>query len=69
MKLPRRDFLHLALGAAAPAVSSNITRAQTYPARTVRIVVPFAPADRGGIFVRAYTVIGRIRPVVNFDAS
>jgi hypothetical protein len=57
------------LGAAAlPAVSSNITRAQTYPARTVRIIVPFAPADRGGISF-AHAVIERIRPVVNFDAS
>ena len=45
MKLPRRNFLHLAAGAAAalPAVS-RIARAQTYPTRPVRIIVPFAPA-------------------------
>jgi tripartite-type tricarboxylate transporter receptor subunit TctC len=44
MKLPRRQFLHLALGAAALPAVSRITRAQTYPPRPVRIIVPFAPA-------------------------
>jgi tripartite-type tricarboxylate transporter receptor subunit TctC len=41
MKLPRRNFLHLAAGAAVlPAVSRN-TWAQAYPTRPVRIVVGF----------------------------
>src|ERR1700736_5697759 len=41
MKLPRRNFLHLAAGAAAlPALSRN-ARAQTYPARPVRLIVGF----------------------------
>src|SRR3989440_532979 len=41
MKLPRRTFLHLAVGAAAlPAVSRN-ARAQAYPSRPVRIIVGF----------------------------
>jgi tripartite-type tricarboxylate transporter receptor subunit TctC len=48
MKLQRRQFLHLAAGAAAlPAVSRN-ARAQTYPTRPITMVVPFAvggPAD------------------------
>jgi tripartite-type tricarboxylate transporter receptor subunit TctC len=42
MKLPhRRQFLHLAAGAAALPAVSSIARAQTYPSRPVRIVVPF----------------------------
>ena len=42
MKLPRRQFLHLAAGAAALPVTSRIARAQAYPTRPVRIVVGFA---------------------------
>ena len=42
MKLPRRNFLQLAAGAAAlPAVSRGAW-AQAYPSRPVTIVVPFA---------------------------
>jgi tripartite-type tricarboxylate transporter receptor subunit TctC len=47
MKLPRRQFLHLAgVAAALPAVS-RIARAQTFPTRPVRIIVGFAA---GGAF-------------------
>jgi tripartite-type tricarboxylate transporter receptor subunit TctC len=42
MKLPRRQFLHLAAGAAAVATVSRIARAQSYPTRPVRIIVGFA---------------------------
>ena len=42
MKLPRREFLHLAAGAAALPAVSRIAWAQTYPTRPVRIVVGFA---------------------------
>jgi tripartite-type tricarboxylate transporter receptor subunit TctC len=48
MKLPRRNFLHLAAGAAALAVVSRFAFAQAYPSRPVRIIVGFAaggPAD------------------------
>lgn len=48
MKIPRRRFLHLAAGvAASPALARN-ARAQSYPTRSVRLVVGFAaggPAD------------------------
>src|SRR5436309_15777749 len=44
MKLPhRRRFLHLAAGAAALPAVSRIARAQNYPSRPVRIIVPIAP--------------------------
>jgi tripartite-type tricarboxylate transporter receptor subunit TctC len=41
MKLPRREFLHLAAGAAALPALSRIARAQTYPSRPVRLIVGF----------------------------
>ena len=43
MKLPRRNFLHLASGAAALPAVSRITWAQNYPRRPVCIIVGFAP--------------------------
>jgi tripartite-type tricarboxylate transporter receptor subunit TctC len=44
MKLPhRRQFLHLASGAAALPAVSRIARAQTYPTGPVRIVAPYPP--------------------------
>ena len=36
MKLPRRQFLHLAAGAAALPAMSRIASAQTYPTKPVR---------------------------------
>jgi hypothetical protein len=42
MTLRRRKFLHLAAGAAALPGVSLIARAQTYPTRPVRMIVPFA---------------------------
>jgi tripartite-type tricarboxylate transporter receptor subunit TctC len=41
MKLPRRQFLHLAAGAVALPAVSRVTWAQTYPTRPVRIIVGF----------------------------
>src|SRR5262245_8234889 len=43
MKLPRRQFLHLAAGAAALPAVSGIARAQAYPTRPVRVIVGFPP--------------------------
>jgi tripartite-type tricarboxylate transporter receptor subunit TctC len=41
MKLPRRQFLHLAAGAAALPAASRIEMAQAYPSRPVRLMVGF----------------------------
>lgn len=42
MKLPRRQFLHFAAGAASLPVVSRIASAQAYPSRPITIVAPFA---------------------------
>ena len=52
MKLPRRNFLHLAAGAAALPVVSPIASAQTYPSRPVHWIVPFAPGGIADIVAR-----------------
>ena len=43
MNLRRRHFLHLAVAAAALAPMSRVARAEDYPARYVRFIVPFPP--------------------------
>src|SRR2546423_1794062 len=42
MNLHRRQFLHLAAGAAALPAVSRIARAQAYPTRPVRLIVGYA---------------------------
>jgi tripartite-type tricarboxylate transporter receptor subunit TctC len=43
MKLPRRQFLRLAAGAAALPFLLRMANAQNYPSRYVRFIVPFPP--------------------------
>src|SRR5262245_32803972 len=52
MKLPRRNFLHLAAGVAALPAVSRVAQAQAYPTRPVRIVVGFVPGNPPDIFAR-----------------
>jgi tripartite-type tricarboxylate transporter receptor subunit TctC len=56
MKRRRRQFLHLAVGAAALPAVSRFAFAQTYPARPVRIVVGLAAGSSPDITAR---VIGQ----------
>jgi hypothetical protein len=43
MRLHRRQFLHLAASTAALPAASRIARAQSYPTRPIRLVIPFPP--------------------------
>src|SRR6516164_11245899 len=48
----RRQFLHLAVGAAALLVVSRLARAQTYPVRPVRVIVGFPAGGTNDVHAR-----------------
>jgi tripartite-type tricarboxylate transporter receptor subunit TctC len=52
MDFPRRRFLHVTAGAAALAATPRLARADTFPSRPIRLVLPFPP---GGVF----DIVGR----------
>ena len=52
MKLQRRQFLQLAAGAAALPVTSGGARAQSYPARPVRLVIGYTPGGSADLTAR-----------------
>jgi tripartite-type tricarboxylate transporter receptor subunit TctC len=52
MKLPRRNFLHLAAGAAVVPVLSRVACGQTYPSQPVRIIVSVAAGSNPDILAR-----------------
>src|SRR5271169_5897914 len=56
MKLPRRQFIRLTAAATVLPAISRIARAQTYPTRTITLIVPFPPGgstDPAGRIVAA----------------
>jgi tripartite-type tricarboxylate transporter receptor subunit TctC len=52
MKFQRRQFLHLAAGAAALPVVPRIAEVQVYPSRPVRIIVGFPPGGFNDLHAR-----------------
>jgi tripartite-type tricarboxylate transporter receptor subunit TctC len=52
MRLQRRTFLNLAAGAATLAAMPRLVRAETYPARPVRVIVGFSAGSASDIIAR-----------------
>jgi tripartite-type tricarboxylate transporter receptor subunit TctC len=52
MKLSRRSFLHLSAGAVALPALSRRARAQTYPARPIRLIIGYTPGGSADITAR-----------------
>jgi tripartite-type tricarboxylate transporter receptor subunit TctC len=52
MKLPRRQFLRFTVAAAALPILSDTARAQSYPSRPVRVIVPYSPGGPTDVCAR-----------------
>jgi tripartite-type tricarboxylate transporter receptor subunit TctC len=52
MKFPRRQFLHLAAGAALLPAVSRTAKAQSYPARPVRLIIGYTPGGSADLTAR-----------------
>ena len=52
MKFPRRRFFHLVAGAAALPTISGLAKGQTYPAKPIHLLVPYAPGGPADIAAR-----------------
>src|SRR5262244_3867991 len=62
MKLPRRQFLHLAAGAAALPAVPRIAWAQAYPSRPITLIVPYPPG--GGADAMGRMVAQKLSPAL-----
>src|SRR5580693_5596521 len=54
MKLPRRQFLHFAAGAAGTAALPSVARAESYPSRPVRMLVGSTPGASPDVVARLF---------------
>ena len=52
MNLPRRTFLRWATGVATLPTVARIARAQAYPSRPVRVIVPYSPGGQTDVVAR-----------------
>src|SRR5215813_2737802 len=62
MKLPRRQFLHLAAAAAALPAVPVAARGQTYPSRPITLIVPYPPG--GGADAMGRMVAQKLSPAL-----
>jgi tripartite-type tricarboxylate transporter receptor subunit TctC len=72
MALRRRQFLHLAAGAAAFSTVSQRAQAQAYPSRPVTMIVPFPAAGPADVLARIMSEPMRLslgQPVVIENVS
>jgi tripartite-type tricarboxylate transporter receptor subunit TctC len=62
MKLPRRKFLRLLASVAVLPASASAASAETYPARPIRLVVPFPPGGAYDTLARPW--VEKMKPLL-----